>query len=183
MNLIIEKVYEDAKLPYKEHARSSGFDLYIHRFVKVYVENYQNHEEDFGEDISDKYLNIFTLESGCRVMIDTGIKACVDYSNTSMATFCAQYGLTWELQIRSRSGTALKRGLVVSNSPATVDQGYTGIIYVMITNTSKWRKELQVGERIAQLVPALVALPTIVEGKVSKTDTRGEGGFNSTGKF
>ena len=99
-----------------------------------------------------------------------------------MASFCSIHDLTWELQVRARSGTALKRGLIVTNGVGTVDDGYTGEICVIITNTSCGFQEIDVGERIAQLVPTLVALPTIVEYSVGKSsDGRGDGGFNSTG--
>lgn len=60
--------------------------------------------------------------------------------------------------------------------------GYTGEVCVIITNTSNMIQTIDVGERIAQLVPCMVALPQLVVGNIGESsDGRGEGGFNSTG--
>ncbi len=180
MKMIVEKIFADAQMPVKEHARSSGFDVFVHRFIKLYNfdTNVPDKEVVFEVDPNQKQL---TLMSADRVMIGTGIRVQLGYKNTDLHNFCFQHGLTWEIQVRPRSGTALKRGLTVTNTPGTVDDGYTGELCVIITNTSGAYQTIDVGERIAQIVPAMVALPEIVEGVVKATDTRGEGGFNSTG--
>lgn len=117
MKLIIEKMFDDAQTPSKEHVRSSGFDLYVHRFIKHY-----EHDGDIERCVdvpaSAKTLDLNKNE---RVMIGTGIKACVDFSKTDMQSFCSLHDMTWELQVRARSGTALKRGLMVTNGIGTVD--------------------------------------------------------------
>lgn len=181
MNLIIEKMFDDAQIPSKEHPRSSGFDLYAHRFIKHYKANplWYGQEKCFEVPADIKTLDLHRNE---RVMIGTGIKARVDYAKMDMQSFCSLHDLTWELQVRARSGTALKRGLIVTNGVGTVDDGYTGEICVIITNTSTGIQTIEVGERIAQLVPCLVSLPNIVISEVGKSsDGRGDGGFNSTG--
>lgn len=178
MNLVAERLFVDAILPKKDHSRSSGFDLFSHRFVSVYRSG-QLEVLDSNYSKSD-----ITLNPCDRVMIGTGFKICVDYKKTSMVNFCNEHDLTWELQVRPRGGTSWKRGLAVSNTPGTVDDGYTGEIFVLMTNTSDVQQTIEIGERIAQIVPALVALPKIIEQTVDvSSDGRGEGSLNSTGKY
>ena len=93
----------------------------------------------------------------------------------------------YEIQVRPRSGLATK-GVTVWNSPGTIDQGYTGIIGIILCYLSPNKDETTVkyfdikkGDRIAQLVISKVTRAEIVEvDKVSETE-RGSGGFGSTG--
>lgn len=87
----------------------------------------------------------------------------------------------YEGQIRSRSGLAIKKGLVVLNAPGTIDSGYRGEIRVILANHGWDTVEINPGDRIAQLVIAPVARASFEEmGKLSTSD-RGENGFGSTG--
>lgn len=88
----------------------------------------------------------------------------------------------FELQVRSRSGLSLKEGLIVLNSPGTIDSNYRGEIGVILHNISKEPKKVCLGDRIAQLV--LNQVPTINWINVEELGNteRGEGGFGSTGK-
>jgi dUTP pyrophosphatase len=91
----------------------------------------------------------------------------------------------YELQVRSRSGLALKKGLVVANSPGTVDSDYRGELCVIILNTNPPAGErhevwIEHGERIAQLVVTPVPQVEYVEVDELDTTERGEGGFGST---
>jgi len=87
-------------------------------------------------------------------------------------------------EIRTRSSLALK-GVVVSNSPGTVDPGYRGEILVILLNQGEHFYDVKRGDKIAQLVIVpyqqcmLVELPVDVELPES---SRGEGGFGSTGR-
>lgn len=87
----------------------------------------------------------------------------------------------YEAQIRSRSGLAAKNGLMVLNSPGTIDSDYRGEIKIILVNTSTKKFFVERGMRIAQMVVKPVVLPDLqyVE-ELSMTD-RGEGGFGSTG--
>ena len=88
----------------------------------------------------------------------------------------------YEVQVRSRSGLALKWGLSVMNSPGTIDSGYRGEVKVILKNHDHRAYDLKKGERIAQLVMAPVVTAEIEE-VTELTDTeRGAGGFGSTGK-
>lgn len=86
----------------------------------------------------------------------------------------------WEMQVRSRSGMAL-RGLCVANSPGTIDSGYRGECMVIIQNTSNLCRVIKPGTRVAQFV--LKEAPQAkFEQTLTLSDTsRGEGGFGSTG--
>lgn len=88
----------------------------------------------------------------------------------------------YEIQVRPRSGLALKMGLTVLNSPGTIDADYRGEIGVILINTSNEAVRINNGERIAQLVIAKheVGIWKEVE-ELDETD-RGEGGFGHSGK-
>lgn len=91
----------------------------------------------------------------------------------------------YELQVRPRSGLALKKGITVLNSPGTIDHGYLGQIGVILFWASSAFgevMEIKAGERIAQLVLAPVTTAHIVEVDDIRQSERGEGGFGSTGK-
>ena len=89
-----------------------------------------------------------------------------------------------EIQVRSKSGLALNQGLMVLNSPGTVDSGYQGEVKVIIFNTTNERIKIEKGQKIAQAV-----LCPVVNGKwvnLVKVDNIGEkdrndNGFGSTG--
>ena len=70
------------------------------------------------------------------------------------------YNNIYEIQVRSKSGLALKQGLMVLNSPGTIDQGYTGEIQVILFNTSKEKVKIEKGQKVAQAV-----LCPVVAGK------------------
>jgi dUTP pyrophosphatase len=86
----------------------------------------------------------------------------------------------YEVQVRSRSGLALK-GIVVANAPGTIDSDYRGECKVMLQNRGQRGFILRNGERIAQFVVAPVAKATLVETETLSDTARGEGGFGSTG--
>jgi dUTP pyrophosphatase len=89
-----------------------------------------------------------------------------------------------EIQIRSKSGLALKQGLMVLNSPGTVDQNYTGEIQVILFNTTKDRIKIQKGQKVAQAVlcPVVAGKWVNLIEKVELTPKdREDKGFGSTG--
>lgn len=88
----------------------------------------------------------------------------------------------YELQVRPRSGLALKNGIGLLNSPGTIDSDYRGEVGIIMNNFSKSDFTIKRADRIAQLVLNKVYLADIVEvSEVSDSD-RGEGGFGHTGK-
>lgn len=87
----------------------------------------------------------------------------------------------YELQVRPRSGLALKNGISVLNSPGTIDSDYRGEICVILINHSKIDFEIEIGDRIAQGVIAKVEQVKFVEVQTLSETQRGEGGFGSSG--
>ena len=88
----------------------------------------------------------------------------------------------YEVQVRSRSGLAAKYGLMVLNSPGTIDSGYRGEVSVILMNHNHFPYDVTKGDRIAQLVMASVVRADIVTVSELSTTERNEGGFGSTGK-
>lgn len=113
------------------------------------------------------------LDAGKTAIIHTGIKAIPPEG--------------YEIQVRPRSGLAVKNGITVLNTPGTVDENYRGEICVILHNTSDKILEIEKGMRIAQLVLMKVFRPEVVEVTLEEYDVlgagseRGENGFGSTG--
>lgn len=111
--------------------------------------------------------HIFTLQPGQRVLIPTGLYMEIPYG--------------YEVQVRPRSGLALKQGITVLNSPGTIDHQYTGEIGIIVINHSKDSVTIAHGDRIAQIV--LNKFETMDFQEVEELDAteRGSNGFGSTG--
>lgn len=108
-----------------------------------------------------------TLRPGQRAAISTGM------------AFAIPAG--WEIQVRPRSGLALKHGVTCLNTPGTIDSDYRGEVKVILANLGEEYFEVKRGDRIAQLVPAQVQRAVLVEVDELDTTRRGSGGFGSTG--
>lgn len=88
----------------------------------------------------------------------------------------------YELQVRPRSGLAIKNGIGLLNSPGTIDSDYRGEIKIILINLGDDDFTLHRGDRIAQLVLSKVYKADIVESDNLNNTKRGEGGFGHTGK-
>lgn len=123
------------------------------------------HPTDSGMDL---YADVDTIiPAGERKIISTGVRIKLP-ENT-------------EGQVRSKSGLALKNGLMVLNSPGTIDTNYRGEIQVIMLNTSHEDYTVEKGQKIAQLVICPFYTCEIAEGTVDSDTDRGAGGFGSTG--
>ncbi|WP_174292211.1 dUTP diphosphatase [Sphingomonas bacterium] len=109
-----------------------------------------------------------TLAPGERAAVATG--------------FAIAIPVGYEVQVRPRSGLALKYGITCLNTPGTIDADYRGEVKVLLINHSAEPFTVQRGERIAQLVPAAVQRAAIAEVDVLDETVRGSGGFGSTGR-
>lgn len=108
------------------------------------------------------------LAPGARHAVGTGFAVAIPHG--------------YEVQVRPRSGLALKHGITCLNTPGTIDSDYRGEVKVILANLGSEPFEVRRGERIAQLVPAPVLKAAFVEvGSLSETG-RGAGGFGSTGR-
>jgi dUTP pyrophosphatase len=87
-----------------------------------------------------------------------------------------------ECQVRPRSGLALRHGLTLPNSPATIDPDYRGELRVILQNLGTEPVTLDRGERVAQLVFARFEAPEIGLVDAVGETARGDGGFGSTGR-
>jgi dUTP pyrophosphatase len=119
-----------------------------------------------GYDLVSASRDVIVLLPGQRVMVPTGVKLGLPV------------GL--EAQIRSRSGLAAKKGVMVLNSPGTIDSDYRGEISVILMNFGTEPFPINQGDRIAQMVIARYERVQFVDGLLDETD-RGAGGFGSTG--
>ncbi len=88
----------------------------------------------------------------------------------------------YEVQIRPRSGLAIKQGLTCLNTPGTIDSDYRGEIQVILINLSAEAQTIKSGDRIAQMVFQKVEKISWLAGTTINETERGEGGFGHTGK-
>jgi dUTP pyrophosphatase len=93
----------------------------------------------------------------------------------------AQLEKGYEIQVRPRSGLALKKGITVLNSPGTIDADYRGEIGVILINLSSENFLISSGDRIAQIVISKHEQVEIKEVKIIDQTERGKKGFGSTG--
>ena len=93
----------------------------------------------------------------------------------------AQLEKGYEIQVRPRSGLALKKGITVLNSPGTIDADYRGEIGVILINLSNYDFIINSGDRIAQLVVSKHEQPNLEQTDSLDSTSRGEKGFGSTG--
>lgn len=112
-------------------------------------------------------------------LVKTGLRI-IESQGVNLIKFGAEeFQAVAEIQIRPRSGLALKHGITVLNSPSTIDADYRGEIMVSLINHSKNNFVVAAGDRIAQGICSLaVQLP----GIKLKNVERGAGGFGSSGK-
>ncbi len=107
------------------------------------------------------------LAPGDRLLVPTGFACAVPHG--------------YELQIRPRSGLAVKHGIGLTNSPGTVDSDYRGPLMVCLINLGAEPFTISRGDRIAQAVVAPAPQVALIEVDDLDETTRGENGFGSTG--
>ncbi len=88
----------------------------------------------------------------------------------------------FEIQVRPRSGLSLKTGLLVVNSPGTIDADYRGEVKIIMGNLGTQAEVIEHGDRIAQLVLAPIIQAEFVIAQQLSESERGHGGFGSTGR-
>ena len=123
------------------------------------------HPGDAGMDV--RSIETVTLAPGARARVRTGL------------VFQLPAGA--EVQVRPRSGLALRYGVTVLNAPGTIDSGYRGEVGVVLVNLGEAPFTVEKGMRIAQVVVAAVAQAEVVEVTETNATARGADGFGSTG--
>lgn len=107
------------------------------------------------------------IAPGARYAVATGLAVAIPHG--------------YEIQVRPRSGLALKHGVTVPNTPGTIDSDYRGELKVILINLGDTSFVIQRGDRVAQLVLAPVTRGAWVEVDRLDDTARGQGGFGSTG--
>jgi len=120
-----------------------------------------------GMDLVAALVEPVIVAPGQRVLIPTGLAIALPPG--------------YELQVRPRSGLALRNGIVLPNSPGTIDEDYRGEIQVIVLNTGSEPFRVERGTRIAQAVLAPVVRAAWEEVVDLDVTTRNAGGFGSTG--
>jgi dUTP pyrophosphatase len=187
--LKIKRLYNDTRIPVRAHPGDSGADVFAHNIKRLYftgegrelcieslVALSDNIDNSDNSDFKKYYPPALyptvlhfplALEPGDRALVGTGIAATV--------------GKGYEIQARSRSGIPLKVGVIVGNSPGTIDEPFRAEIGIILINTSNFLQTFEKGDRIAQIVVAPVIIPDmVIVEELDETD-RGDGGFGSTG--
>jgi dUTP pyrophosphatase len=95
--------------------------------------------------------------------------------------FCMAIPEGYEVQVRPRSGLAMKHGITVPNSPGTIDSDYRGEVKALLINLGNEPFAIERGMRICQLVPAAVTRAALTIVASLDATERGGGGFGSTG--
>lgn len=120
-----------------------------------------------GMDLLAAVTAPVTIAPGRRALIPTGLQVALPAGH--------------ELQVRPRSGLALKNGILLANSPGTIDEDYRGEIGIIVLNAGDADFTVERGMRIAQAVLAPVTRASWAEVSTLPETARGAGGFGSTG--
>lgn len=194
------KLREDIEAQFEKIRQEMGFEPdedYEKELENMFGLSFEEMENDINKSLITKTINVelmnedsvmpsyaYPSDSGFdlystkeieigsfgRVLVPTGIKL--------------SFPEGYEIQVRPKSGLAIKQGLTVLNTPGTVDQGYTGEIQVIVFNTNNYSVMIPKGMKIAQAVLCPVVPGKLVEfelvSSVEEKD-RGNNGFGSTG--
>lgn len=137
--------------------------------VKIFGTKFEENKENAGYDLKATVKTVVPARS--RVLVKTGVKT--SFSNDV------------QVEIRPRSGLALKEGITVLNTPGTIDSGYRGEYGVILFNTTDKDYEVNVGDKIAQAVfmPVIHPIFVYVDSPEKLDDSqRKDGAFGSTGR-
>lgn len=164
------------QLPSYETPASAGMDVradFWHVVEKfLFNATLNRHDSEYtdedGETHKIQVIESLTINPGGRALIPTDLRVAVPEG--------------YELQVRPRSGLALKNGITVLNTPGTIDADYRGEIGVIVINHGTEPFTIMAGDRIGQIVLNKVERIEWQQVDTLPDTTRGEGGFGSTGK-
>jgi len=152
----------------KEELSQLDYEKTQLKYTSEDKELFYNYESDSGFDLYSTEDAV--IEPFGRSLVPTGVRFDIPVGH--------------EIQVRSKSGLALKQGLMVLNSPGTVDEGYTGEVKVIMFNTTQHSVMIEKGTKVAQAVLSR-CLPgkwvDLVKVDVINNKDRNEKGFGSTG--
>jgi dUTP pyrophosphatase len=159
-DFVVETLFDEVPLPTRATVGASGFDCGAFWDPTTPALSAEGRQIDGGD-------GTLVLHPGERAAISTGLRIAIPDG--------------WEIQVRPRSGNALKAGVTVVNTPGTVDMDYRGDIKAILINHGTTPFVIRRGDRIAQLVPSRVWDVRFRRGRVDRETARGSGGFGSTG--
>ena len=171
---MIIPVITTTQLPNYETPASAGMDVRANfdNIVKKFLFNTTIKEhENVRIDVNGEthhLIESITINPGGRALIPTGLRVAIPEG--------------YEIQVRPRSGLALKNGITLLNTPGTIDADYRGDIGVIVINHGTEPFTIMAGDRIGQIVLNKVERIEWKEVDNLSDTIRGEGGFGSTGK-
>lgn len=169
----VKRLFDTAKLPNRAYKSDSGADLFY------------CHPQGEGNSISIQPFSTQVLATGLQMNIPEPFYIeLFDTSNNTLdfPTFRADVLITWEIQIRSKSGMSAKRNLFVLNSPGTIDNSFKGEVKVILYNASEVTQTIEHGDKIAQAVLCPVVCCDYEDTDDIGNSDRAENGFGHTGK-
>ena len=171
---MIIPVITTTQLPNYETPASAGmdvranFDNIVEKFLfNTTIKEHENVRIDVNGD-THHLIESITINPGGRALIPTGLRVAIPEG--------------YEIQVRPRSGLALKNGITLLNTPGTIDADYRGDIGVIVINHGTEPFTIMDGDRIGQIVLNKVERIEWKEVDNLSDTIRGEGGFGSTGK-
>ena len=164
--MTIELLHKDARAPERATEESAGYDLFVHLSGRTLncTDTLRTWDEPAQQNGSGP--SFFELAPQTTAKVPLGFKAKLPRG--------------MEAQIRPRSGTTFKKGLMIPNAPGTIDADYPDEWMVLVRNPGPRGVRIEHGERIAQMVLARYEVVPIAFGTVQRSTTR-SGGFGSTG--
>lgn len=169
-NVRIERTLPHHPLPRPAHEGDAGYDVYAclrgkEHEVKVFRGEARN--DNLAQDLPPEGdAGEITIAPGERALIPLGFRIAVPAG--------------WMVEVRPRSGLAIKHGVTIANTPGTIDSTYRGECAAVVLNAGQEPFTIQHEMRIAQIVFTRYGRPEFTEGGVDETE-RGAGGFGSTG--
>ena len=171
---MIIPVITTTQLPNYETPASAGmdvranFDNIVEKFLfNTTIKEHENIRIDVNGE-THHLIESITINPGGRALIPTGLRVAIPEG--------------YEIQVRPRSGLALKNGITLLNTPGTIDADYRGDIGVIVINHGTEPFTIMAGDRIGQIVLNKVERIEWKEVDNLPDTIRGEGGFGSTGK-
>ena len=171
---MIIPVITTTQLPNYETPASAGmdvranFDNIVEKFLfNTTIKEHENVRIDVNGE-THHLIESITINPGGRALIPTGLRVAIPEG--------------YEIQVRPRSGLALKNGITLLNTPGTIDADYRGDIGVIVINHGTEPFTIMAGDRIGQIVLNKIERIEWKEVDNLPDTIRGEGGFGSTGK-
>ena len=171
---MIIPVITTTQLPNYETPASAGmdvranFDNIVEKFLfNTTIKEHENVRIDVNGE-THHLIESITINPGGRALIPTGLRVAIPEG--------------YEIQVRPRSGLALKNGITLLNTPGTIDADYRGDIGVIVINHGTEPFTIIAGDRIGQIVLNKIERIEWKEVDNLPDTIRGEGGFGSTGK-